>query len=208
MSETKKKTGKSKPTKTDYHHGDLKRALMHAASQLLEDAGYEGFTLRKCAALAGVSPSAPAHHFGDVNGLLNALAVEGFQSLSSKLRSTFLHSTKDLDNPCKTVGVEYLKFAKKNPALYKVMFGSRLNAENPDLKLASETCFENLRLSVSEMFPNKNKTEVDATSLQMWTSVHGLAMLLIEGRLNFLVGQNGFPSLADLELAWLNKQWA
>src|SRR3989344_7034622 len=130
MAVTKEKKSKSSTRKTDYHHGDLKRALMVAASELLEEVGYEGFTLRKCAARAGVSPSAPAHHFKDANGLLNSLAVEGFQSLSSKLRVTFLNSPKDTANPCSAVAVEYLRFAKNNPALYKVMFGSRLNADN------------------------------------------------------------------------------
>lgn len=201
--EAKKKTA---TRKTEYHHGDLKRALMRAASELLEEVGYEGFTLRKCAARAGVSPSAPAHHFKDAVGLLNSLAVEGFQSLSSKLRAAFLNSRGDAGSPCAAVATEYLRFAKSNPALYKVMFGSKLDADNPELKEASEACFENLHLSVSEMLPQKNKEEINATSLKMWSSVHGLSMLLIEGRLNFLVGENGFSDLSALEAAWLNAQ--
>lgn len=197
---------KSATRKTEYHHGDLKKALLRAASELLEEVGYEGFTLRKCAARAGVSPSAPAHHFKDAGGLLNSLAVEGFQSLSTKLRAAFLSSREGKDNPCKAVAIEYLCFAKSNPALYKVMFGSRLDANNPELKRASESCFENLHLSVSEMFPRKNREEINATSLRMWSSVHGLSMLLIEGRLNFLIGKNSFSDLSALETAWLNAQ--
>ncbi|OFZ30710.1 MAG: hypothetical protein A2622_13660 [Bdellovibrionales bacterium RIFCSPHIGHO2_01_FULL_40_29] len=202
----KKSDKKKSAVKKEYHHGDLKRTLMLAASELLEELGYEKFTLRKCAARAGVSPSAPAHHFKDANGLLNSLAVEGFQSLSSKLRVTFLNSPKDTANPCSAVAVEYLRFAKNNPALYKVMFGSRLNADNPELKSASEACFENLYLSVSEMFPGKNKEDLNAISLRMWSSVHGLSMLVVEGRLNFLIGKDGFKNLSSLESAWLNIQ--
>lgn len=203
---TKSNKKKSTTSKNEYHHGDLKRALMSAASELLEEVGYEGFTLRKCAARAGVSPSAPAHHFKDATGLLNSLAVEGFQSLSSKLRSTFLNAPKDDAKPCSAVATEYLRFAKTNPALYKVMFGSRLDADNPELKAASQACFENLHLSVSEILPDRSKEEINAISLQMWSSVHGLSMLLVEGRLNFLVGKGGFSSLSKLELAWLNTQ--
>lgn len=203
---TKSNKKKATTSKKEYHHGDLKRALMDAASELLEEVGYEGFTLRKCAARAGVSPSAPAHHFKDATGLLNSLAVEGFQSLSSKLRSTFLNAPKDAAKPCAAVAIEYLRFAKTNPALYKVMFGSRLDADNPELKAASQACFENLHLSVSEILPDKSKEDINAISLQMWSSVHGLSMLLVEGRLNFLVGKGGFSSLSKLELAWLNTQ--
>lgn len=206
MSKTKKNSTKTRPTKTDYHHGDLKRALMVAASELLEEVGYEGFTLRKCAARAGVSPSAPAHHFKDVNGLLTSLAVEGFQSLSSKIRAKFLSMPKDTDNPCSVASVEYLRFAKSNPALYKVMFGSKLDADNPELKSATKASFENLRLSVSEIFPDKNREDIDAIAVQMWSSIHGLSMFLIEGRLNFLIGKDGFNSLSALESAWRDAQ--
>jgi len=201
-----KKKSKAATRKTDYHHGDLKRALMVAASELLEEVGYEGFTLRKCAARAGVSPSAPAHHFKDANGLLNSLAVEGFQSLSSKIRAKFLSTPKDTANPCSVASVEYLQFAKSNPALYKVMFGSRLDPDNPELKSATKASFENLRLSVSEIFPDKSQEEINAISVQMWSSIHGLSMFLIEGRLNFLVGKDGFNSLSALESAWRNVQ--
>ncbi|MGZ3772136.1 MAG: TetR/AcrR family transcriptional regulator [Pseudobdellovibrionaceae bacterium] len=206
MAEKKEKKRKSAVRKDEYHHGDLKRALIRAASELLEEVGYEGFTLRKCAAKAGVSPSAPAHHFKDAMGLLNSLAVEGFQALSVNLRTAYLKSPKDLANPCTAVAMEYLRFAKNNPALYKVMFGSKLDADNPDLKSAGGACFENVHLSVREMFPNKNREEINAISLRMWSSVHGLSMLLIDGRLNFLVGKDGFKSLSSLESAWLKTQ--
>lgn len=201
--EIKKKVSRRK---TEYHHGDLKRALMTAASELLEEVGYEGFTLRKCAARAGVSPSAPAHHFKDAAGLLSSLAIEGFQSLSSKLRAAFLRSQEETGSPCMAVALEYLRFAKSQPALYKVMFGSNLDAENPDLKAASEANFENVHMSVSEILPNKSREEINATSLRMWSSVHGLSMLLIDGRLNFLIGENGFKDVAALEQAWLQAE--
>lgn len=206
MAQKKSKKTTSTGTKSEYHHGDLKRALMQAASDLLEEVGYEGFTLRKCAARAGVSPSAPAHHFKDATGLLNALAVEGFGSLSLKLRTAFLNSQKDDADACTSVGIEYLRFAKSNRALYYVMFGSRLDADNLELKAASEACFKNLHLSVSETFPGKTNEEINAVALRMWTSVHGLSMLLLEGRLNFLMGKGGFDSYSDLESAWLNAQ--
>jgi AcrR family transcriptional regulator len=206
MAAKKEKKSTSATRKKDYHHGDLRRALMVAASELLEEVGYEGFTLRKCAARAGVSPSAPAHHFKDANGLLTSLAVEGFQSLSSKIRARFMSMPKDAENPCSVASVEYLRFAKSNPALYKVMFGSRLDADNPELKSATKASFENLRLSVSEIFPDKNSEDINAIAVQMWSSIHGLSMFLIEGRLNFLVGKDGFSSLSALESAWRNVQ--
>ena len=206
MATKRKRKTRTGARKAEYHHGDLKRALMKAASELLEEVGYEGFTLRKCATRAGVSPSAPAHHFKDSKGLLSNLAVEGFGSLSPVLRSAFQKSQKSGMSSCRAVATGYLRFATTNPALYKVMFASKLDADYPELKAASEACFEELQASVAKLFPKKSEEEARAISLRMWASVHGLSMLLIENRLNFLLGESGFQDLPALESEWLAAQ--
>ncbi len=48
-----------------YHHGDLRNALLDAATTLLDDAGPTGLTLRAAARAAGVSSGAPYRHFTD-----------------------------------------------------------------------------------------------------------------------------------------------
>ena len=52
-----------------YHHGALRTALLAAAEALIEERGLDRFSLRETARRAGVSPAAPAHHFGDARGL-------------------------------------------------------------------------------------------------------------------------------------------
>ena len=55
-------TSVSRPT---YHHGDLREALLQAAKALIAEAGIENLSLRKLAERAGVSRTAPYHHFSD-----------------------------------------------------------------------------------------------------------------------------------------------
>jgi len=62
-----------------YHHGDLRKALLDAAREMIEQDGIDAFTLRECARRAGVSHGAPAHHFTDRTGLLTALAVQALE---------------------------------------------------------------------------------------------------------------------------------
>ena len=64
-----------------YHHGDLPNALRKAAAEVIEERGLGDFSLREVARRAGVSHTAPAHHFGDVRGLLTSLAEEGMRQL-------------------------------------------------------------------------------------------------------------------------------
>lgn len=191
--------------KTEYHHGDLKRALLKSASELLEEVGYDDFTLRKCATRAGVSQSAPSHHFKDAAGLLTALAAEGFDSLSDKMHEEYLKSRIENVNPCRSVAIVYLKFARKNPALYRVMFGSKLHTDNTDLINSSLACFEKMRMAVGEMFSDKNKIEINALSIRIWTSLHGYVMLDLDHRLDFLIASKEFKNYELLDVAWLDS---
>ena len=75
------------PPPCRYHHGDLRAALLEAGEAELAEHGVEGFSLRGVAKRAGVSHAAPAHHFRDANGLLTALAAEGFRRFVAKQRA-------------------------------------------------------------------------------------------------------------------------
>ena len=75
-----------------YHHGDLRRALLDAALQLVAERGIPDFTLREVARQAGVSHNAPYNHFADKAELVVALTVEGFQKLEVVLRSAYEQS--------------------------------------------------------------------------------------------------------------------
>ncbi len=68
-----------------YHHGDLRAALIDAAKALIAERGVDGFSLRAAARQAGVSAAAPAHHFGDVRGLLTAVATGAFDAFTAAL---------------------------------------------------------------------------------------------------------------------------
>jgi AcrR family transcriptional regulator len=71
----------TKTKRDSYHHGDLRSALISAAEEIIAAEGVEGFTLRKAARKAGVSPGAPTHHFGSMAGLLTQVARRSYEAL-------------------------------------------------------------------------------------------------------------------------------
>ena len=71
--------------KRSYHHGDLPVTLLEAAEQVLVRDGIAGVGLRAIAREAGVSHTAPKHHFGDLANLLSELAARGYQRLAAAL---------------------------------------------------------------------------------------------------------------------------
>ena len=70
----------------DYHHGDLRNSLLRAVEDIILEKSVAELSLREAARRAGVSHSAPAHHFGDKNGLLAAFAEEGFVGLAAEMQ--------------------------------------------------------------------------------------------------------------------------
>ncbi len=100
--------------KTRYHHGDLRRALLEAAMTLIDIRGRAALTLREAARRAGVSEAAPYRHFANLDDLLGAVALEGYEMLIA-----------DLENASGARGRRdaYLAFAGDFPGRYALMFG-------------------------------------------------------------------------------------
>jgi AcrR family transcriptional regulator len=130
--------------KSVYHHGDLKNALLDAADALLLREGLQGFTMRACARLAKVSHAAPAHHFGDVNALLTAVAARGYERLVALLQEKLKSVVGDLHEEMYATGLAYVEFAETYPEHFRIMFRKDLLAysvESPPTAMA-ETLIE------------------------------------------------------------------
>src|SRR3954468_24917195 len=89
--------GPEKSEDGPYHHGALHAALLKAAETVLERDGLAGLTLRAVAREAGVSHAAPAHHFGDLTGLLSELAAIGFRQFNAAMAAADSSGPSPLD---------------------------------------------------------------------------------------------------------------
>src|SRR2546430_7302801 len=69
--------GRMPPVTRQYHHGDLRPALLRAAVETIAETGPAAMSLREVARRAGVTHAAAAYHFGDKAGLLTAVAAGG-----------------------------------------------------------------------------------------------------------------------------------
>ncbi|MCU0904347.1 MAG: TetR/AcrR family transcriptional regulator [Tabrizicola sp.] len=166
-----------------YHHGDLRAALLAAAEEELADRGVEGFSLRSVAKRAGVSHAAPAHHFGDTNGLLTALAAEGFTRFQDTLDAREVGATDDRDRAVRA-GLGYLEFAQSRPALFRLIFSSvRPDFASAELIAAANRAYDHLVGLVKVL--GGDETDVIA----LWATSHGIAdlsaghkMLTLQGK--------------------------
>jgi AcrR family transcriptional regulator len=171
------------PKRDGYHHGDLRAALLKSAEEIIRESGVQGLTLRACARKAGVSHGAPAHHFGNVTGLLTELAAEGFERLAEAMDPA---KAKNTDDDLQTAGLGYIQFAMKWPEHFRVMYHSELlNQESPRLRLAKESGERIVRDAL--IHANKHwaspvsEDELAARFETAWCCVYGYASLWVEG---------------------------
>lgn len=161
-----------------YHHGDLPAALRSATAELITEKGATGFSLREVARRAGVSHSAPAHHFGDSQGLLTSVATEGFSLLVERFERA--QTISDPLERLTALGNHYLDHAHLNPGHFGVMCANEL-IDNRDETFSTTAgrAFEILAATVAELAAKHNPSlNIKTASTFIWSSVHGLAVLL------------------------------
>lgn len=173
-------------TKKTYHHGDLKIALIQAASDLLHQEGANALSMRKLADLVGVSRTAPYHHFKDKNALLCAIAENGFHQQTEQL-TRLIDQQDNTEETFRQYVFLYIHFAQQQRELYDLMYGRTLwqtGEPNDSLKLASRQTFKRWIDWVETLQKNGVLTNSN-TPLRVgqatWASLHGLARFLIDG---------------------------
>ncbi len=166
-------------TEKPYHHGDLRSALLAAAEAELADKGIEAFSLRSVAKRAGVSHAAPAHHFGDTQGLLTALAAEGYRLFLAAQGQREAKAAPDARAQLVAAGLGYIDFAAQRPALFRLLFGSnRTDYGNADLSSAANAAYAHL---ADQVFAAGGRSVAEEAAV--WAMAHGLADLMAAGRL-------------------------
>ncbi|GHA23225.1 TetR family transcriptional regulator [Devosia pacifica] len=140
----------------------------------MRDNGPE-LSLRRVARLAGVSAAAPYRHFRTIDDLYGAVAAEGFLMLATRL-------TAEGDDLA-ALGRAYVRFALRNAALFRVMFGTRTARScDPALRKAAGSAYDRLA-EAARRTCGAGAIDADAP-LSAWAQVHGLAMLLLDGQLD------------------------
>lgn len=182
----------SENSRRPYHHGDLRRAILTAALDVIAADGPSALSLRDLARRAGVSHAAPAHHFKDRTGLLTAIAAEGFGLLAGAIGEA-----ADL----KDAGVRYVRFAREHPAHFQVMFAPELLRDG-DLELVTARALAGDALSgaVSAVPPEGRGPDARLAGVAAWSLAHGFATLLLGHNLDGAVGERG-PEEVFRELA-------
>lgn len=192
-----------------YHHGALREALIEAAEAVLAERGLEGFSLREVARRSGVSPAAPAHHFGDAEGLLAAVATLAFDGLTAALQAGDERGGEDPVAQLREQGLGYVDFALKHPGRFGLMFRCE-GYKDEALERSGRAAFGVLEAGIRRLCGLAEGVELSAAQFQsllsVWSVVHGFAHLALAGQFDDLVPAEARASSLRATLASMLEQ--
>jgi AcrR family transcriptional regulator len=169
-----------------YHHGDLRRALIDQALRTIDTTGVDALTLRGVGDALGVSRTALYRHFSDKQALVAAVAREGFRAFRLALVDAWEQNGRGRAG-FEAMGEAYLQFAVAHPAHYRVMFGRFMEscARDPELVVEATGAFQALVDALIQGQRDEWVRKDDPVILArfVWSVTHGVAMLVIDGQL-------------------------
>ncbi|GAA4098371.1 TetR/AcrR family transcriptional regulator [Nonomuraea soli] len=186
-----------------YRHGNLRQALLEAGIELAREGGPDAVVLREATRRAGVVPNAAYRHFADRNALVHAVSLAAMAELARTMEAEQAdrlarraagdaNAAEEARARFRAVGTGYLRFARTEPGLFRAAFfvpGDMVEAELPvSAGEGGLTPFQLLGAALDELvacglMPAGRRPGAEFLA---WSSVHGLAVLLIDGPLRGL----------------------
>ncbi|MET0716180.1 MAG: TetR/AcrR family transcriptional regulator, partial [Mycetocola sp.] len=164
-----------------YHHGDLRNALIRAATELAARDGADGVVIREAARRIGVSPSAAYRHFPSREGLLAVVGSQARQALADRMIAAMAAVSRSRKASAATerfraCGREYIRFALDEPGLFAVAF----RPCPPELFVPDELSPYHVLSQALDELDRAGLLAVPRAGAEeyAWVGVHGAAVLL------------------------------
>ena len=167
----------------NYHHGNLRRALIDAGVRIINEEGEDKLSLRKVAAACEVSHAAPYAHFKDKEELLAAIKSDVTERFMGELEKD-MEKAESAEQAILLMGKTYVSFFSNNPDYFKFLFASqklvahlRMDKEYPDDYPPFLLLKNTYKKYLSEKNINMDYKEQETGLLKIWASVHGLSAI-------------------------------
>jgi len=176
-------------TRENYHHGDLKNALIQAGIEILAEEGVGALSLRKAARKAGVSHAAPYAHFADKQTLIAAIAADGHEKIHARLIAVLERWGDDPLQQLLGAVWAYVQFGLEAPDHYKITFSGAIQDEHsyPEFVETSQRNMQVLKAIVERCraagILDTEGIDAELQAISLWGVIHGLVSLIIQRQL-------------------------
>lgn len=185
----------NRKSRDNYHHGDLREALIEAAFNVVEEAGAEAVNFSALAKALGVSQAAPYRHYADRDALLTEVATLAFLRFNEEFRKKL--KRRSTRSKLGQLAHIYLDFGLKHVGVYRLLYVSRLvhnAAVGSELYSAADAGFDLILETIDPMLEDLTRRRI---ALRFWTSLHGVVMLAEQGLIPPKIRQISVVELVD-----------
>jgi AcrR family transcriptional regulator len=188
---------------SNYHHGNVKEALLTAAQNHIENNQGEEISLRALSKEVGITPSAVYNHFSDKDALLLAIKIRIFQSLNR----FFANNCKETENPEKALVemcLAFFHFSREFPSQFQFIFSSSIPMQWSTDEIVDVSCrcivrARSLVFAIHEKYQLQcSEEEVVNATLLVWTQLHGIVTLRNTGLISAAVSHQNWPDKCNL----------
>ncbi len=183
-----------------FRHGDLRNALVTAGLGMARAGGPHAVILREATRQAGVSPNAAYRHFAGQAELLDAVRSACLSQLAAAIENEMKKHRPGNDSQAfarkslRAVGIGYLGFAMREPGMFRTAFSVPPAVDSPDPANTAAmglNPFQLLTLALDRMQESGLLSKKERTNAEYlaWSTVHGLALLVLEGPLHTMPPQ-------------------
>jgi len=168
-----------------YHHGNLRAALMEAATAVAASHGVEAVNLRDLTRRMGVSSAAPFRHFADRNALLLAVAEEGVAKFQLRAGEAASRESDPVEQ-ARARGIAYVRFAVEEPGYFRVMHHPEIIKQSASIVAAGLRNRDALDRVLGVHQPGQASPDLarrTAGTLAAQALTYGLARMLMDGLL-------------------------
>jgi AcrR family transcriptional regulator len=176
------------PATARYHHGDLRQALVTAATELARTGGPEAVVLREAARRVGVSPSAAYRHFPSLEGLFAVVGSKAREALGRAMLERLAGLPRDHDERRRALvrfratGAAYVDFALTEQGLFRAAFvpcdPALVVRDDPSPYAILSDAIDGL--ASAGVLPPARRPHAEEVA---WSAVHGVSMILGDGLL-------------------------
>lgn len=179
------KRGKRTMLEKPYHHGDLQNALIEAGIELINEKGIGQFSLRKVAAICGVSHTAPYAHFKDIDALMTAMSEHVTNQFMKVLHAAVKRNSNG-KSAIRALGRTYISFFAKHPNYYQFLFyNSDVTIDLDNDNAGDYQPFALFRESVYKILDGFPPAQKKRTLIALWSQVHGITALLTNKHIKY-----------------------
>lgn len=177
-----------------FHHGDLKPALLKAARELLDEEGEIGVGVRAVARKVGVSHAAPVNHFKDRQALLTALTAELIDDVRVDIDKRLADVSKDPVARIEAIANAFIDYGALHPNRYSLLWRYDVVDHESEMMRSRSDLIYDLICDEIDTLTSGRKVDRDTIAIGLWSMVHGYIALKIvgmfEGRTDSVTGED------------------